>query len=79
MQKVARDSARRPTCQTVVLTVEGAAPADAEVEVFVNISNDGWFGNSGAPGQHLNMARMRAIENRRFFKLQRNLLHELTQ
>ncbi len=35
-------------------------------EVFVNISNDGWFGESGAPGQHLNMARMRAIENRRW-------------
>jgi len=35
-------------------------------EVFVNISNDGWFGEWGAPGQHLNMARMRAIENGRW-------------
>jgi apolipoprotein N-acyltransferase len=34
--------------------------------VFVNISNDGWFGETGAPGQHLNMARMRAIENHRW-------------
>ena len=34
--------------------------------VLVNISNDGWFGETGAPGQHLNMARMRAIENRRW-------------
>ncbi len=35
-------------------------------QAFVNISNDGWFGETGAPGQHLNMARMRAIENRRW-------------
>jgi apolipoprotein N-acyltransferase len=35
-------------------------------QVFVNISNDGWFGEYGAPGQHLNMARMRAIENQRW-------------
>lgn len=35
-------------------------------QVFVNISNDGWYGPTGAPGQHLNMARMRAIENHRW-------------
>ncbi len=40
--------------------------AEHGAELFVNISNDGWFGNSGAPGQHLNMARMRAIENGRW-------------
>ncbi len=35
-------------------------------EVFVNISNDGWYGDTGAPLQHLQMARMRAIENYRW-------------
>jgi apolipoprotein N-acyltransferase len=35
-------------------------------EVLVNLSDDGWYGDSGAPWQHLNMARMRAIENRRW-------------
>ena len=35
-------------------------------EVLVNISDDGWYGDSSAPWQHLNMARMRAIENRRW-------------
>ena len=40
--------------------------ADHGAQVFVNISNDGWFGDSGAPEQHLNVARMRAIENERW-------------
>ncbi len=35
-------------------------------EVLVNISNDGWFGRSAAAAQHLNMARLRAVETRRF-------------
>jgi apolipoprotein N-acyltransferase len=36
-------------------------------QVFVNISNDGWYGDSGAYAQHLKQARMRAIENQRWF------------
>jgi apolipoprotein N-acyltransferase len=35
-------------------------------EVLVNLSDDGWYGDTSAPWQHLNMARMRAIENRRW-------------
>ena len=35
-------------------------------QVFVNISNDGYFGHSAAREQHLSIARMRAAENRRW-------------
>jgi apolipoprotein N-acyltransferase len=34
--------------------------------LLVNISNDGWFGKSSAALQHLHMARVRAVENRRW-------------
>jgi apolipoprotein N-acyltransferase len=34
--------------------------------LFINISNDGWFGKSAAAEQHLRMARVRAVENRRW-------------
>jgi apolipoprotein N-acyltransferase len=35
-------------------------------EYLVNISNDAWFGRSSMPYTHLNAARLRAIENRRY-------------
>src|SRR5437879_7007103 len=35
-------------------------------QLLVNISNDGWYGDSGAYAQHLNQTRMRAIENNRW-------------
>ncbi|HVP50844.1 MAG TPA: apolipoprotein N-acyltransferase [Terriglobales bacterium] len=35
-------------------------------QLFANISDDEWFGPWGAPVQHLNMVRMRAIENQRW-------------
>ena len=37
-----------------------------EASVLVNISNDAWFGDSMAPHQHLQMARLRALETGRF-------------
>ncbi len=35
-------------------------------QLLVNLSNDGWYGRSVAPDQHLEMARVRAVENRRW-------------
>ena len=35
-------------------------------QLLINISNDGWFGRSQAAEQHLRMARVRAVENRRW-------------
>ncbi|WP_455210751.1 apolipoprotein N-acyltransferase, partial [Kaarinaea lacus] len=36
-----------------------------EANILVNVSNDAWFGDSFAPHQHLQKARMRAIETGR--------------
>lgn len=37
-----------------------------QAEFFVNASNDAWFGDSLAPHQHLEIARMRALESGRY-------------
>ncbi len=41
-------------------------------QVLVNISNDGWYGDSGAYAQHLAQSRMRAVENDRWLLLDTN-------
>ncbi|MGB7267289.1 MAG: apolipoprotein N-acyltransferase [Terracidiphilus sp.] len=53
-------------CYEAVFADEVRQFARNGAEVFVNISDDGWYGDTSAPWQHLNMARMRAIENRRW-------------
>jgi apolipoprotein N-acyltransferase len=35
-------------------------------ELLVNVTNDGWYGRTSAPYQHLAMAVFRAVENRRY-------------
>jgi apolipoprotein N-acyltransferase len=41
-------------------------------QVLVNISNDGWYGDSGAWKEHLQETRMRAVENGRWLLLATN-------
>lgn len=53
-------------CYEAVFADEVRHFAEHGAEVLVNISDDGWYGDTSAPWQHLNMARMRAIENRRW-------------
>jgi apolipoprotein N-acyltransferase len=40
--------------------------ADMGADVLINISDDGWYGDTSAAWEHLNMVRMRAIENHRW-------------
>jgi apolipoprotein N-acyltransferase len=53
-------------CYESVFPGEVREFADQGAQVFVNLSNDGWYGDSGAYAQHLNQTRMRAIENDRW-------------
>jgi apolipoprotein N-acyltransferase len=53
-------------CYEAVFADEVRELAKNGAEVLVNISDDAWYGDTSAPWQHLNMARMRAIENRRW-------------
>jgi apolipoprotein N-acyltransferase len=56
----------------VFICYESIFPAEVRqfvkngAQLLVNVSNDGWFGRSAAPAQHLLMARVRAVENRRW-------------
>ena len=50
-------------CYEVIFPAEVRHFARGGAEFLVNITNDAWFGRSGAPYQHLAMAAMRAVEN----------------
>ncbi len=53
-------------CYESVFPGEVRQFADHGAQVLVNLSNDGWYGDSGAYAQHVNQTRMRAIENDRW-------------
>jgi apolipoprotein N-acyltransferase len=53
-------------CYESIFPAEVRRFAKQGAQVFVNVSNDGWYGDSGAYAQHLKQARMRAIENERW-------------
>jgi apolipoprotein N-acyltransferase len=53
-------------CYEAVFPGEVRKFVSGGAELLVNISNDGWFGRTAGPEQHLEMARVRAIENRRW-------------
>jgi apolipoprotein N-acyltransferase len=52
-------------CYEVVFPEETAALTRAGATILVTITNDGWYGDTAAPWQHLRAARFRAAENRR--------------
>jgi len=63
---------------SVVICYESIFPDEVRqftangAQVLINISNDGWYGETGAPFQHMQMARMRAIENHRWLLIATN-------
>jgi apolipoprotein N-acyltransferase len=53
-------------CYEAIFPSEVRRFEDNGAELLITISNDGWFGRSAAPEQHLMMAQVRAVENRRW-------------
>jgi apolipoprotein N-acyltransferase len=53
-------------CYEAIYAGEIRQFANNGAQLLINISNDGWFGESEAAEQHLRMARVRAVENRRW-------------
>jgi apolipoprotein N-acyltransferase len=53
-------------CYEAIYPGEVRQFSERGANLLINISNDGWFGKSAAAEQHLHMARVRAVENRRW-------------
>jgi len=52
-------------CYESIFSIESLV-RDKNIDFIINVSNDGWFGKSLAPFQHLDALRMRSLENQRF-------------
>lgn len=59
-------------CYESIFPDEVRQSARLGADVLVNISNDGWYGDSGAWKQHLLMTQMRAVENGRWLLVATN-------
>lgn len=49
-------------CYEIIFPGQVMAPTLPRAEWILNVTNDGWFGRSSGPYQHLAMAQMRAVE-----------------
>ncbi|WP_259337964.1 apolipoprotein N-acyltransferase [Colwellia sp. RSH04] len=60
---IANDLAILPLiCFEIAFPSQLAANLTQETDMILTVSNDAWFGDSHGPHQHLDMARMRALE-----------------
>ncbi|MGC8916972.1 MAG: apolipoprotein N-acyltransferase [Thermoanaerobaculum sp.] len=53
-------------CYEVAFPLHAAAQVRAGAGVLVTVTNDGWYGDTAAPYQHLALAILRAVETRRY-------------
>jgi len=51
-------------CYEAIFPELARAYVNSGSDLLINITNDAWFGRSSAPYQHLEMAAVRAVENR---------------
>jgi len=53
-------------CYEIVFPQIGRMQVLHGADVLVTITNDAWYDGTSAPRQHLNQARLRAVENNRY-------------
>ncbi len=52
-------------CYEIIFPNLSRALVNNKADLLINITNDAWYGRTGAPYQHFSMAVFRAVENRR--------------